>query len=134
VLDALDFRHVVEPGAAELAADRRLDVSARAYLSGCLEDVLDADADSRRVADSRLHRAIGELSGSSSLAAAVTDVQVRLNELLAAIPVLARNIEHSDDQHEAIVAAILSGHRRKARTAMEEHVEATAALLRGFLA
>jgi len=134
VLDALEFRYVVEPGAAELAAGRRLDASARLYLESCLDDVLDADAESRRVGDSRLHRAIGELSGSSSLAAAVTDLQVRLDELLAAIPVLARNIEHSDDQHEEIVAAILGGHRRKARTAMEQHVEATAALLRGFLA
>jgi DNA-binding FadR family transcriptional regulator len=134
VLDALAFRSVVEPGAAELAAGRRLDANARAYLSGCLEDVLDGDGPSRRVADSRLHRAIGELSGSASLAASVTEVQVRLNELLAAIPVLARNMEHSDDQHEQIVASILAGRTRKARQAMEEHVEATAALLRGFLA
>lgn len=134
VLDALDFRAVVEPGAAELAARRDLDSGARRYLCDSLEAVATASPDRHRIADSRLHLAIAELSGSASLAAAVTDVQMRLDELLAAIPVLGRNIEHSSAQHQAVVRAILAGNARKARSAMQEHVDATAALLRGFLA
>ena len=47
--------------------------------------------------------------------------------------VLAVNIEHSNAQHEAIVAAILAGDARKARRVMTEHCEDTAALLRGLL-
>jgi DNA-binding FadR family transcriptional regulator len=134
VHDALDFRAVVEPGAAELAARRDLDASARRYLCESLDLVANATPDHHRVADSRLHLAIAELSGSASLAAAVTDVQMRLNELLGAIPVLGRNIEHSNAQHDAMVRAILAGNDRKARAAMQQHVDATAALLRGFLA
>jgi hypothetical protein len=40
---------------------------------------------------------------------------------------------HSNRQHAAIVRAILAGDPDGARQAMEEHVEGTAALLRGFL-
>jgi DNA-binding FadR family transcriptional regulator len=133
LLDALDFRCIVEPGAAELAAGRDLSVEERSGLAARLAEVRGAEPDRRRMADSRLHLAIGEASGSASVSAAVAEVQVRLDELLAAIPVLARNIEHSDDQHEAIVGAILLGDARRARAAMQEHVAGTAALLRGFL-
>ena len=34
---------------------------------------------------------------------------MRLNALLDQIPLLPRNIAHSDEQHEAIVIAILAG-------------------------
>jgi GntR family transcriptional repressor for pyruvate dehydrogenase complex len=64
---------------------------------------------------------------------AVTRAQSALHELLVAIPVLRRNIEHSNDQHDAIVRAILAGDPGAARAAMEEHCDATAALLRGLL-
>ncbi|WP_433166212.1 FCD domain-containing protein [Kribbella sp. CA-247076] len=58
---------------------------------------------------------------------------MRLNELLDAIPLLERNIRHSDEQHEAIVGAILAGDPEAARQAMQEHLSGTAALLRAFL-
>jgi DNA-binding FadR family transcriptional regulator len=58
---------------------------------------------------------------------------MRLNELLDAIPLLAVNLDHSNQQHEAIVAAILAGDPDAARLAMQEHLSGTAALLRGFL-
>ena len=132
--DMLDYRHVIEPGAAELAARRGVRDADRTVLLQRLNAVRIAPAAGHRVADSRLHLAIGELSGSPSVAAAVADVQVNLDRLLRAIPVIERNIEHSCDQHAVIVEAILAGDERGARTAMTEHVEGTSALLRGFLA
>ena len=39
----------------------------------------------------------------------VADNRMRLNELLDQIPLLSLNIAHSDEQHEAIVMAILAG-------------------------
>ncbi len=39
----------------------------------------------------------------------VAENRMRLNELLDQIPLLSRNIAHSDEQHEAIVMAILAG-------------------------
>jgi GntR family transcriptional repressor for pyruvate dehydrogenase complex len=64
---------------------------------------------------------------------AVTQAQARLSELLAAIPVLRLNIDHSDTQHAALVSAVLAGDAEGARRVMEEHCDATAALLRGLL-
>ena len=107
--DALDFRRVLEPGAAALAAARPLPAAQRSRLVGCLAASRDRDPATRRVNDSRLHLAIAVASGSESVAAAVADVQLRLDQLLAAIPVIRRNLDHSDVQHTRIVDAILAG-------------------------
>jgi GntR family transcriptional repressor for pyruvate dehydrogenase complex len=137
--DVLSFRSVVEPGAAELAATRVRDGSSPAEGGGAalvrlVSAVADAPDDARRrLADTRLHLAVAQAAGSDALTSAVADVQVRLSQLLAAIPVLPRNIAHSDDQHESIVAAVLAGDGEAARTAMAEHCAGTAALLRGLL-
>lgn len=131
--DALALRRVVEPGAAALAAGRTLTAGDRASLRRYLDAATDCGPRTRRLADSRLHMAVAALSGSSSVAAVVADVQLRLDELLRAIPVLPANIAHSDRQHARIVEAILGGQADAARVEMEEHVDGTAALLRGFL-
>ncbi|MFT4157962.1 MAG: FCD domain-containing protein, partial [Microbacterium sp.] len=48
-------------------------------------------------------------------------------------PLLPRNIQHSGEQHERIVSAILDGRPDAAETAMRDHLAGTEALLRGFL-
>jgi GntR family transcriptional repressor for pyruvate dehydrogenase complex len=132
--DALDFRAVVEPGAAALAATRDLTAQQRSWLTQCRVDVeRAADVAGHRVADSRLHLAIATLSGSELLVSAVTQVQALVHEMLTAIPVLGPNIAHSNEQHRRVVDAVLAGDPDAARTAMEEHCSATSALLRGLL-
>jgi len=131
--DSLALRRVVEPGAATLAASRTLTAADRASLHRYLDEATNTDPARRRLADSRLHLAIAALGGSASVTAVVADVQMRLDELLRAIPVLPANIAHSNAQHAAIVDAILAGQTDVARSEMEEHVDGTAALLRGFL-
>jgi DNA-binding FadR family transcriptional regulator len=131
--DALDFRRVLEPGAAALAAGRPLSAAHRSRLVACLAASRDRDQATRRVHDSRLHLSIAAASGSASVAAAVADVQLRLDQLLAAIPVIRRNLDHSDAQHTRIVDAILGGDPDGARARMEEHCDGTAELLRGLL-
>jgi DNA-binding FadR family transcriptional regulator len=130
--DALDFRRVLEPGAAGLAAARTLSAGDRQRLVAALATAQDRGP-TRRVNDSRLHLAIAAASGSPSLAAALADVQLTLDRLLAAIPVIKRNLDHSDAQHDRVVDAILHGDPGAARTAMEEHCDGTAELLRGLL-
>lgn len=58
---------------------------------------------------------------------------MNLAEFLDAIPILPPNIERSHDHHASIVAAILAGRPEDARRHMRDHVNGTAALLRGFL-
>lgn len=132
--DTLTLRSALEPGAAELAAERALDGRARAHLAARLDEVAATDTRAtHRLADARLHLAIAEVTGSTSLIAAVADVQMTLATLLSAIPVLPVNIEHSHGQHADIVGAILSGQTERARQQMRDHVHATGALLQGFL-
>jgi DNA-binding FadR family transcriptional regulator len=59
---------------------------------------------------------------------------MRVNELLDEIPLLQPNVLHSNQQHEEIVMAILTGQAEKASAAMRAHLEGSASLLRGFLA
>jgi DNA-binding FadR family transcriptional regulator len=132
--DTLELRRIVEPGAAALAASRTLSAADRGTLDRCLREAADCDPKGRRLADSRLHMAIAAASESVSVVSVVAEVQMRLTELLRGIPVISANIAHSDRQHAAIVAAILAGKADVARTEMEEHVDGTAALLRGLLA
>jgi GntR family transcriptional regulator, transcriptional repressor for pyruvate dehydrogenase complex len=133
-LDALDYRRIVEPGAAELAASRPLDDRARATLEAAHAAVARATSRARhRQADSRFHLTVASLSGSPRVVEAVTSVQASLHEMLSAIPVLQTNITHSDTQHAALVRAVLDGRPDRARRTMEEHCDDTAALLRGLL-
>lgn len=131
--DTLALRHVLETGAAELAASRSLSPADRRHLTATLAEAGTADVADYRRRDSRLHLAIAEVTGSASLTSALADVRMRVNQLLDEIPLLEPNLDHSNAQHEAVVDAILAGDPAAARAAMTEHVEGTASLLRGFL-
>ncbi|GAA1434524.1 GntR family transcriptional regulator [Mycobacterium cookii] len=133
VEDVLTMRHVLEVGAAEAAAGAALRQQDRSHLRACLDECSAATLTDYRRMDSRLHLAIAEMTGSASLTAAVADARSRLNVLLGAIPLLERNIAHSNEQHTRVVAAIHDGDPARARSAMAEHLAGTSALLHGFL-
>jgi DNA-binding FadR family transcriptional regulator len=131
--DALVMREILEVGAARMAAARTLTAGERELLWVRMTDVRCAEpADYRRL-DSRLHLAIAELVKSPSLVPLVAENRMRVNRLLDRIPLLPRNITHSDEQHEAIVIAILAGDPDAAGAAMRAHIAGSAALLHGFL-
>lgn len=133
-LDALDYRRIVEPGAAHLAAQQRLTEDQREQLNHALLQVTAARKPAtHRQADSRFHLTVATLTGSPRVIEAVTSVQSVLHEMLLAIPVLDANIAHSDRQHAGVVRAVLAGKPDRARRAMEEHCDDTAALLRGLV-
>jgi DNA-binding FadR family transcriptional regulator len=131
--DALRLREILESGAARMAATRTLTAAEREELWSRLTDVRTAKLEDYRRLDSRLHLAIAAAAGSPSLVPLVAENRMRLNALLDRIPLLARNIAHSDEQHEAIVIAILAGDADGAAEAMRAHVAGSAALLHGFL-
>jgi DNA-binding FadR family transcriptional regulator len=131
--DALRLREILEVGAARMAASRTLTAAEREVLWSRLADVRGASPDDYRRLDSRLHLAIAEAAGSPSLVPLVAENRMRLNALLDQIPLLSRNIAHSDEQHEAIVVAILAADADGAAEAMRAHVAGSAALLHGFL-
>jgi DNA-binding FadR family transcriptional regulator len=132
ITDALTFRMAIETGAAQVLAQPGTEID-RDLLLARLAGVNNAAPDEYRRMDTLFHLAIAELTGSSLLAAACADARMRLNDLLNAIPVLQRNIDHTAAQHTAIVEAILAGDAGRARRAVAEHLDGTGALLRGFL-
>jgi DNA-binding GntR family transcriptional regulator len=131
--DVLILREILECGAASQAATRSLSSVEREQLWALLKETANASAENYRVLDSRLHLLIAELAGSPSLLSQVAATRMRVNELLDGIPLLSPNIAHSNEQHEAIVLAILTGDGDVAHHAMADHVSGSAALLRGFL-
>jgi len=131
--DVLGLREILELGAARAAAARSLSAAERDVLWTRMRDTAGCAADDYRRLDSRLHLTIGELVGVPSLVSLLADNRTRVNELLDRIPLLSTNIAHSNQQHEAIVVAILTGDPEAAAAAMREHLEGSAALLRAFL-
>jgi GntR family transcriptional repressor for pyruvate dehydrogenase complex len=132
--DVLGLRELLETGAARAAAARSLTSADREALWESLRECRGAPPEDYRRLDSRLHLAIGELAGIPSLVPLLADSRTRVNAFLDRIPLLEPNIAHSDQQHEAIVLAILTGDPDGAAEAVGEHLAGTAALLRGFLA
>lgn len=133
VHDIIVYREIIEVGAARVAASAELSSDIRdALWRAHVETSIASPEDFRRL-DSRFHLLIAEVTGSPKLVGEVASTRMRINELLDRIPLLAPNIEHSTEQHEEIVAAILRGQSELAQMAMRDHLEGTAALLRGFL-
>ncbi|MEQ1735451.1 MAG: FCD domain-containing protein [Rhodoglobus sp.] len=131
--DILGLREILELGAARAAAARELSAFERDLLWTRMRETAAASIGNYRRLDSRLHLTIAEVVGTPSLVSLMADNRTRVNELLDGIPLLDRNIEHSNQQHEDIVVAILTGNAERAVAAMSEHLEGSAALLRGFL-
>ncbi|WP_431041336.1 FadR/GntR family transcriptional regulator [Streptomyces sp. P1-3] len=133
VEDTLRFREVLEVGAAGLCAAHGLTGEQAERLRAALEATGAAPPAEYRRLDTLLHLTLAELSGSPSLAAQYAAVRATVNDLLNCIPLLVRNLEHSQAQHTALVEAVLDGDADGAREVMREHCAGTAALLRGFL-
>ena len=132
--DLLRLREILEVGAARMAASRVLTAAERDELWSRVADVRGAAATDYRRLDSRLHLAIAEAAGCPSLVPLIAENRMRVNALLDRIPLLQRNIAHSDEQHEVTVEAIVSGDPERAATVMLAHLAGSAALLHGFLA
>lgn len=132
LVGTLDFRRAVEPLAAELAAERCTKQDAAS-----LREVLDLsrtiDISEFRRVDAQLHLTIAAAAHSPLVAAVVADLQMALNDLLTAFPPLEQSVRHSHTQHSKIIEAILGGHGEIARSLMEQHIAATASLLRGLV-
>ncbi|MER8223992.1 FCD domain-containing protein [Streptomyces sp. NPDC094143] len=131
--DVLRFREVLEVGAAGLCAAHGLTGDQEARLRAALAGTHDAPLSDYRRRDTLLHLTLAELSGSPTLTAQYAAVRASVNDLLDCIPLLVRNLEHSQRQHAALVEAVIEGDADQAREIMREHCGGTAALLRGFL-
>ena len=132
--DVLGLRRVLEAGAARAAAGRPLDAATRDELWARHEAAASASESDYRRLDTLLHLTIAEVAGIPSLVALAVENRATVNAWLDTFPLLPRNIEHSNGQHERIVTAILAGRPDAAEAAILDHLRGSEALLRGFLA
>jgi GntR family transcriptional repressor for pyruvate dehydrogenase complex len=126
--DAIDFRRAIEPTIVELGAERRTEEQL-SVAAEVLEETKNVPPTGFRGADSRFHLALAPMAHSPSLATAAADVQLRLSELLAAMPILEESIRNSHAQHEEMLQAIRDRDGERARATMIDQIEATSALL-----
>lgn len=131
--DTLAMRRVLESGGARAAARRTMAAEERDALWQRHTAAAEASLEDYRRLDSLLHLAIAEAAGIPSLVPLVAEGRARVNTWLDTFPLLPRTIEHSEEQHERIVTAILTGRADAAAAAMDDHLAASEALLRGFL-
>lgn len=134
VEDTLAWRRVIEMGVAEVAAGQDLTARQRGQLAEAMDTSRQSNLAEYRRLDSQLHLTWAQVTGSPSLVRSMVESRTRANKLLERIPMIEPNLAHSHEQHQRIHNAILAGDTAAARTAMAEHLDGTAALLRGFLA
>lgn len=131
--DALRFRELLEREAARFAADAALSAEQRRRIHDLKTACTTAPMDQYRAYDSRFHIAIAELAGIPSLTRAITENRARVNAMLDRIPMMGANLDHANEQHRALVDAILGGEAEQAAQLAADHARGTETLLRGFL-
>lgn len=130
---ALDYRDVIEPVAAELAARRRSedDLAAIRVAARAEQDAPD-DAEILRW-DGAFHLAVAAASGNRFLAAGIEQARLVLEDALALLPETTEMRDAVRRQHAELIAAIEAGDGDRARATMARHVGATAFGLREML-
>lgn len=130
----LDYRAVIEPGVAALAAERA-EKNQIAELSAYCDEMSQVSEQFRsyRELDTRFHLLLGRCTQSARLESVVADLHVELSDLMQLIPYSKEAVLHSNDQHTALLKAVASGKAEQARKVMLEHVSATNSFLTGLL-
>jgi len=129
----LDYRVAVETGATILAGERA-DSADLDRLDALVERMRELENfDVYRRADIRFHVGLAEAAHSPRLVSAMTEVQGRMNELIARLPHPPELLRHSNAQHGRLVRLLRNGQTALATRLMREHIEGTEHILAGLL-
>ena len=130
--DLVDYRVVVEGGAASLAAARATaeQIEYLERLAADMEQTKDFDAWSER--DTLFHLIIADASGSQRLVAQVAEIRVEVYRIAKLGSVPSGAAEIADREHREILRAVAARRSESARAAMTRHVESTRALWLGL--
>lgn len=124
--EACDGRLAVEFGVIALAADRAgaNELAKLAELVERMDDLLD-DYDSYRQADVMFHIGLAEATGSARLVARMTEAQGEMTALIAHIPHPREVLEHANEQHAELLAALRERDSARAIEVVSEHLHGT---------
>jgi DNA-binding FadR family transcriptional regulator len=130
--DLVDYRAVVEGGAAALAAQRATpdQVEHLVTLSTALRGVEAFTAWSEQ--DTLLHLVIADAAGSARVMGEVGRIRAEVFRISQLVPVPREAADLANREHDDLVAAIAAGKPERARRAMVHHVESTRSLWLGL--
>lgn len=132
ILDLVDFRSVVEGGAAALAAERATPAQI-AHLEGLIAEMEAAGGfDAWGECDTLFHLAIADASGSQRVVSQVAEARAEVSRIARLGSVPRSGLSLADEEHREILAAIAARRPEDARAAMVSHVESTRALWLGL--
>jgi GntR family transcriptional regulator, transcriptional repressor for pyruvate dehydrogenase complex len=124
ILEHIEYRGVIESGAAALAAERR-SAADLAEIIAAQEELRGARTiDDARHADTRFHLAIAAASGNDTLARAIEEARVFVFRTTDMMPYQFLT-DSSVEAHEHVFDAIEAGDPEAAARAMEQHIATT---------
>ena len=132
--DLLQYRRLIEPAAASVAASTRRspDLAAmRRAIRGMAAATTEPDYMRH---DTDFHIAVARATGNSFLTRAIEEIRMRLNDAMTLLPESEAWHQRLSGEHEALLGAIESGDADSAETLMQEHVAISEQGLRAVLA
>jgi DNA-binding FadR family transcriptional regulator len=115
-----EFRYIIEPEAAALAADRRSSEQMQEITEAARDMGTAPTLSERTRADTRFHLAILKASGNDLLIPLGTLIESALNNLFAYVTREANSLRHAQDLHEAIEEKIRLRQPEEARMAVRK--------------
>jgi GntR family transcriptional repressor for pyruvate dehydrogenase complex len=124
--DLVDYRCVVEGGAAALAAESR----SQDHLEELRRqiDVMDGSRrfDTWSEADTMFHLVLADASGCSRLVSTITELRVETQSVsLAYEPMPVETMRHSNQQHREVLRAVETHRPERARELIVRHIQST---------
>jgi GntR family transcriptional regulator, transcriptional repressor for pyruvate dehydrogenase complex len=132
--DLLQYRRLLEPAAASVAAGSRrsADLAAmRRAIRGMAAATTEPDYMRH---DTDFHIAVAHATGNSFLTRAIEEIRMRLNDAMTLLPESEAWHQRLSGEHEALLEAIENGDADSAETLMQEHVAISEQGLRAVLA
>jgi DNA-binding FadR family transcriptional regulator len=132
--DLLQYRRLIEPAAASVAATARRspDLAAmRRAIRGMSAATTEPDYMRH---DTDFHIAVARATGNSFLTRAIEEIRMRLNDAMTLLPESEAWHQRLSGEHEALLEAIENGDADSAETLMQEHVAISEQGLRAVLA
>lgn len=129
LVETLDFRAAIEPGAVALAARHR-DPDLVAQMRELTAE-MEAGTQTEFVRKNcRLHILFAHAANCPPLEKAITTLELEVMDALLAMPQIDHSEAHSHAQHRTVIDAIEAGQPRAARDALEEHLAGSDVMLR----
>jgi DNA-binding FadR family transcriptional regulator len=115
-----EFRHIIEPEATALAAERRTDEQMAEISAACREMGEATSLASRTQADTRFHLAILRASGNDLLVPLGVLIESALNNLFVFVTRETSDVRHAQKLHEAIEKNVRLRRPEAARAAVRK--------------